>query len=241
MPGPASLFREIHRVRRFLRDVQEQLDRLPRQRKAHQARIASREQALRDEQEAIRKLKVTASDKEKQLKARGDQIARYEAQQTQVGSKKEYDALVLEIAHNREACGRLEEEALTAILESDERAPRLPELEKALAAARAELEKFESEVAPRAAMLKSELEKATAQLKGLDAQVPPDLHSQYQRTITSLGADGMAEVRDRVCTSCHTEIIRGVEMALQADSFVVCKSCGRILYLPAPAATGDEE
>ncbi|MFO0927520.1 MAG: hypothetical protein U0736_10840 [Gemmataceae bacterium] len=240
MPGVASLFREIHRVRVFLRDLQEQLDRIPRQRKAYQAKIASREQALKDEQEAIRKLKVTASDKEKQMKGKGDQIARWQQQQTQVSSKREYDALVLEIAHTREACGRLEDEILTAILEADERTAKVPGLEKAVADARAELQKFEADVAPRSSTMKAELEKATAQLKALDAQIPPDHRAQYARTVTSLGADGLAEVRNRICTNCHTEIIRGVEMTLQADGFAVCKSCGRILYLP-PTATDDSE
>lgn len=240
MPGVASLFREIHRVRLFLRDLQEQLDRIPRQRKAYQAKIASREQALRDEQDAIRKLKVTASDKEKQLKAKGEQIGRYEQQQNQVTSKREYDALVLEIAHTREACAHLEDEILAAILESDERTAKVPGLEKAVADARAEQTKFETDVTPRATTMKAELEKATAQLKALDAQVPPDHRPQYARTITSLGADGMAEVRNRVCSNCHTEIIRGVEMTLQADGFAVCKSCGRILYPPAASIAEDE-
>src|SRR3954469_25434813 len=121
MAGPASLFREIHRVRRFADDLQEQLDRVPRQRKAYQAKLQRQEQALREEQEAIRKLKVTAADKEKQLKGKGEHIARYEQQKNASTSKREFDALVLEIAHNKEACGRLEEEALAAMEEGDAR------------------------------------------------------------------------------------------------------------------------
>ena len=74
MSGPAPLFREIHRLRRYARDLQEQLDRIPRQFKAHQARLQKREEDLRAMQEAIRKLKVTASDREKELKARHEKI-----------------------------------------------------------------------------------------------------------------------------------------------------------------------
>src|SRR3954466_463158 len=104
MPGPMRVFREIHRLRTLIHNVQEQLDRLPRLRKAHQARLAKQEQSLRDAQEAIRKLKLTVRDREKTLEDKHGQIARYEGQINQVSSKKEYDALLLEIAHAKTLC-----------------------------------------------------------------------------------------------------------------------------------------
>lgn len=233
--------REIHRLRRFADGLQEQLDRIPRQRKAYQAKCAKQEQALKDEQEAIRKLKVTASDKEKQLKGKHEQITRFEQQKNTVGSKKEFDALNLEIAHARETCSKLEDEILAAMLESEERTARVPELEKALALVRAEVARFESEIGPRKLDSEAQLIQAQKDLKSCEARIPRDLRPQYDRTISSLGADGMALVRDRSCTNCNTEIIRQVELSLQNDEFVVCRSCGRILYPPAPEHVVDED
>lgn len=243
MAGPAPTFREIHRLRRYARDLQEQLERLPRQRKAHQARQAKAEQSLKDEQEAIKRLKLAATDKEKTIRQKTELIARYEAQMNTVGSKKEFDALKLEIAHNQELCRKLEEEVFAAMAEGEERTARLPDVEAALAQVRADVAKWEADARPREADLKAQLEQAQKDLKEQEAKLPADLRPMYARTMSSLGADGLAEARDRNCTSCNTEITLQMKEDLQYERFVLCRSCGRILYLgeKGPATGEDEE
>src|SRR5260370_26550970 len=105
---------------------------MPRRVKGEQTRGANREQALREGQEAVKHLKVTASDKEKVLKSEHDKIARFEKQINDVSSKKEYDALQLEIAHAKGECSRLEDEILAALTEGEERTAQLPDAEKAV-------------------------------------------------------------------------------------------------------------
>src|SRR5947209_6043265 len=130
MSGPAVTFREIHRLRRFARDLQEQLDRIPRQLKVHQAKVTRQEDLHRECLEAIKRLKVTAHEKEVSLKTTHGQIARHQQQLETAGSKKEYDALQLEIGREREKLRRLEDEVLTAMAEGEDRAAQLPDLEK---------------------------------------------------------------------------------------------------------------
>src|SRR5690242_3069240 len=109
MPGPAVLFREIHRLRRFAHDLQEQIDRAPRQQKAQQAKVARQEELYRQAQDAIKHLKVDIHSKEVTLKTTHGQIAKYQKQLNEAESKKEYDALQHEINDARTACQRLEE------------------------------------------------------------------------------------------------------------------------------------
>jgi predicted nucleic acid-binding Zn-ribbon protein len=241
MAGPMPVFREIHRLRSFEHALKEQLDRIPRQRKNHQNKLAKQEQALLDTQEAIRKLKVTASDKDKELKGKDAQIKRYQEQLDQVTSRKEDDALRLQIAHAKTVCGHLEDEIFQALSEVDEKTPQIPELEKAVTAARDELAKFEAESKTRQADLEAQLAQARAELKAVESNVPDDLRPQYNRTIASLGHDGLAVVRDRTCTACYTELIRQTITELEDERFVVCKSCGRILYLPEIVKRGQDE
>jgi predicted nucleic acid-binding Zn-ribbon protein len=226
------VFREIHRLRTFIHNLSEQLDRIPRLRKAHQARQSKQEQAVRDTQEGIRKLKVAASDKEKTLKSKHGQIARFEEQVGLVSSKKEYDALQIEIAHARTVCGQLEDEILQALTEIDEKTAELPGLERALAQVKDEVAKFEADAQARAADFQAHLAQARKELQAVEVNVPADLRPQYNRTIASLDHDGLAAVRDQTCTACYTEITFQDLSALQRDQFVICKSCGRILYLP---------
>jgi uncharacterized protein len=241
MAGPASVFREIHRLRRFLRDAQEQIDRIPRQRKAYQAKLAKSEQAMKEENDAVKKLKVTAADREKTLKSTDDQIKRYQTQLESAANKKITDALTLEIAAARQRCDKLEDEILAAITDGEERQAKLPELEKAVATVRADLARFEAEVAPRKAMLDANLREAQGQLAAQEKQIPDDLLPQYNRTIASQGADGFALVENDTCTGCNTEIIRQVRLDLSRGLFLMCNSCGRILYPPVEVAKPDDE
>jgi predicted nucleic acid-binding Zn-ribbon protein len=242
MPGHASLFREIHRVRRYLRDLQEQLDRIPRQIAAHQARIQKREEELRTTQEQIKKFKVLASEKEKGIQAQQARLSRYEEQNNQVTSKKEYDALQLEIAAARTLRDKLEDEALQALTECEEREEKIPGMQQGVADARAELARYQADVAPRKTDLDAQRTQAQTELQGLEVQVPEDLRPQYRRIIVSRQADGMAAVKNGNCTACYTEIIPQAQSDLEADKFVVCGSCGRILYLPEqPRRSADED
>ncbi len=244
MSGPAPIFREIHRLRRYISDLQEQLERIPRQLKVFQARLAKQELALREGQDTVKRLKVSATEKEKALKSQLQTIEKFQKQLNDISSKKEYDALHLEIAHARKDSSRLEDEVLVAMTEGEEIAARLPEIEKAVKLARDEVKKFETESGPRKDDLAAQLKEALEQLKSVEETIPPDLMQQYTRTISSHGADGLAAVRDRICENCSTEIPAQIQNELLQQMFVSCRSCGRILYLPvgaAPAGRDEDE
>jgi predicted nucleic acid-binding Zn-ribbon protein len=239
MSGPAATFREIHRLRRLVHDLQEQLDRIPRQLKAQQAKLARHEEQHREAQEAVKKSQVGVKKREGELKDAHALVARLE--KVEVSSKKEYDALQAEIAHARAECQRLEDEILAGLMEGEERAAALPEQERLLQQGRDELAKFEQESAGRKTSLASQLAAAQAQLKEAETNIPADLRTQYNRIVTAKGPDSMAVVRDRTCKACHTEITVQSSHDLQQEMFVVCRSCGRILYLPEQAAPPEGE
>jgi uncharacterized protein len=240
MSGPALVMREAHRLRKLARELQEQLERGPRQIKAHQAKIARQETLLRDEQDAIKKLKVGMHEKEVSLKTTHTQIAKYEKQLAESASKKEYDALQNEIAIARERTRQIEDEIFAAITEGEERAARVPELEKALRQAKDDAAAFEKGTAERNAGLTTHLAETQSKLKEVEATIPVDVRTQYNRIVTAMGPDGFAAVQDRNCTACHTALTVQHYTDLQQNLFSVCRSCGRIFYLPDQPAVADE-
>jgi predicted nucleic acid-binding Zn-ribbon protein len=235
MPGPAVVMREVHRLRKLARDLQEQFDRGPRQLKAQHAKVARQETLLHEEQDLIKKLKVATHEKEVSLKTAHSQIAKYQKQLSEAAAKKEYDALQNEIAVAQERTRQLEDEILTAITESEERTARVPELEKAVRQAKDEAAAFEKGTAERNADLSARLAEAQGRLKEVEAGVPADVRGQYNRIVTAMGADGFASVQNRTCAACHTGLTAQQYTDLQQDLFVLCKSCGRILYMPEAA------
>jgi predicted nucleic acid-binding Zn-ribbon protein len=232
MSGPAVLFREIHRLRRFTRDLQEQIDRAPKQQKVQQAKVARQEELYRESQEAIKHLKVEIHSKEVTLKTTHGQIAKYQKQLNEAESKKEYDALQHEINDARSACQRLEEEILNSMGESEEKTAQLPELEKAVRQAKEECAQFEAGTKERLASLQTQLAESHKQLQEQEATIPSAIRSSYERVAAARGADALSAVQGRTCAACYTEITAQQANELQQELHVLCKSCGRILYLP---------
>ena len=232
MSGPAILFREIHRLRRFAHELQEQIDRLPRQQKIQQAKVARQEEALRAAQDAIKHLKVEIHSKEVALKSAHGQIAKFQKQLNDVGSKKEYDALQHEIRDAKGTCERLEEEILTGMAESEEKTAVLPELEKGVKQAKEEHARFEAGVQERLTALRTQLAEAQKQLQEQESSIPANIRPHYERVVAGMGHDALAGVKGRTCTNCYTEITAQQHNELQQEMYVLCKSCGRILYLP---------
>ena len=232
MPSTAELMREVHRLRRFARDLQEQIERAPRQVQIQKAKVKRQEDAAHDNHEAIKKLKVAVHEKEVSLKTTHGQIGKYQQQLNEAGSKKEYDALQSEIAAAREKCGRLEEEILSAMSETEERTAKIPELDKAAQTAREEFARWEQDSGARLAALKQQLDETQARLKEVEAAVPKEVRSTYDRIVRGKGVDAFAAVENRGCAACRTEITAQQYNELLMGGFVVCKSCGRILYLP---------
>src|SRR5207237_417472 len=78
--GLGSSLREVHRLRRHVKNLQEEIDRAPRQEKAQQTKVARQEEILREAQEGIKKSKVAIHDKEVSLKTIHSQIAKHKKQ-----------------------------------------------------------------------------------------------------------------------------------------------------------------
>jgi predicted nucleic acid-binding Zn-ribbon protein len=224
--------REIHRLRSYARDLQDRINRGPIQLRAQQANVTKQEEALAQGQEEIKKLKITIRDKEGTLKTKNQNIVKHEKQLNQAASKKEYDALKSEIEHDRKDVGRLEDEILDAMGAAEEKTTRLPELEKAVKQAKADLAKYESESGARLAALAEERDKTLRQLAEVETTVPPNVRETYERMTRGQGEDALAAVVNRTCAACYTEITAQGYNELLAEQFVQCKSCGRILYLP---------
>jgi predicted nucleic acid-binding Zn-ribbon protein len=237
MSGPAVLIRESHRLRHFIHELQEQIKRAPIQLKAQQAKVARQEELQREGQEALKKLKIATHDKEVSLKATHSLIAKHQQQLQTATSKKEYDAFQVEIKHERGQAAKLEDEILALMSETEERTAKLPELEQNVKKAKQEFEAWQAGAKDRQAAFEAQLRDAETQLKAVEEQLPKSILSPFQRAVNAMGPDAMAAVREHNCTACSTEITAQAYNELLMENFVMCKACGRMLYLPEEAAT----
>jgi predicted nucleic acid-binding Zn-ribbon protein len=231
MAGIGDTFREIHRLRRHARDLQQEIDRGPIQLKARRNVAAKVEAAYKDAQDELKKVKVATHDKEGSLKATHTQIAKYEKQLDDVTDKKQFDALKHEIAAAKQKAQSIEDEILEGMSDAEERTAKLPEQERAAAKAKDDLAAFEKDQVERLARLAEQLKAALAQLKEVETQIPEQYMPQYQRMVNAFGADSLAAVQNHSCTQCHTHITVQQMHEVETGEYVVCRSCARGLYL----------
>jgi predicted nucleic acid-binding Zn-ribbon protein len=231
MAGAAAIIAEIHRLRSQARALQERIDLAPKQYKAQQGVIAKREDELKQGQETIKKLKVAIHEHEVSIKAAQQQIAKYEQQLNDIHSKKEYDALKHEIAGVQDKIRAIEDQILTAMMDLDAKTTLVPPLEEAVKKAKAEFANFERDYQERLDLWSKERDASAQGISAEEAKLPPDIRPQYDRLIKAMGPDAMAHVEGKNCAACYTEMTAQWYNNVLKRQFVVCRNCGRILYL----------
>jgi uncharacterized protein len=231
MPGPAGIFKELHRLRQHARDLQSELERGPRILKAQEDKLANQEVSLKDYQESIKKFKVAILQKESQIKAKQQQIAKHEKQRNEAKEKKEYDALNVEIASDKKDVQKIEDEILADMEQVESMTAQIPLKEQESQKVKQDIARVIDDIQARRKTLTDLLQQAHQQIEQVEATLPEDVRTQYNRLVSAMGADSISAVRGRTCVACYTEITAQNYNELRMEQFVVCKSCGRILYL----------
>lgn len=232
MATPAELMRDLHRLLRFIRDLQHEIADAPRELAAERSRLARAEARFKEAQDRLKQLKVQVHEKETTLKGLFQQIKKYEKQRETATSKKELDAFDHEIEHARQQCSNLEDQILQGLSDIDDQTALIPVLERELAEVRREVSQFEAEAGERLQRLQRELDQTQHDLRAAEQAIPEEILPTYRRLVTSLGAEAMAPLVDRVCQGCMMTQTLQRSYDLAAGQFVTCSNCGRALYLP---------
>ena len=231
MSAPGAILREIHRLRRNAKDLKGKIDQGPRQLKGQEDKVTRQEQILKQAQEDLKRLKVATHEKEVSLKASDELVKKYTKQLSDIMSKKEYDALKAELAHARDKAAKLEDQILEALGQLEEQTAQIPVLENHLKETRAQAEQFNRDYQARLADLANQLKDVQSKLAEVEGTLPEDIKPLYDRLTSLKGEDALALVESRTCTACYTEITPQSYNDLIRALFVICKSCGRMLYL----------
>lgn len=241
MPSPAEILRELHRLQIHVANLQNEIERGPRMLKAHQTKVAKHEETIQKTHDQIKKLKVAMHSKEVSLKEVQQLVAKHETQRNQASSNKEYQALQHEIENERQKFRKIEDEMLVDMEAIESLTLKVPEYEKEMEKTKQEVAKVVDDIQSRRTSLVDMLDGAHKQIAEVQAQLAPDVKTHYDRLIAARGQDALAAVGGQTCTACYTEITAQSYIDLRRGAFVLCKSCGRILYITEQPAAAAEE
>lgn len=231
MESPTSLLEEIHTYLLRIRSVSEELSEGPRRLKRLQTKVAAAEKALADHHAKIKSMKVSINDKEVSLKANAEQIRKYKKDLNAITSKKEFDALNIEIAGLEKRNGDLEDEGLQLMTQVEEETARVPAREQAITDAKAAFAKAEGEYQGQLPAWQNRLEEAKQQFAQKKVLMPEEWSKVFDKHELTEAADVLAALSGRSCSACYTEVTAQQVAMITAGRIEACKSCGKLLYL----------
>ena len=234
----SEIMRTLHRIHTQLSDLRGRIVAGPRQVAAHTAQVEAAEAARTGVQEDVKKAKMAADQKQLQLKTSEAKIRDLDAKLNACKTNREYQTLTEQIAADKMATKVLEDEILESLDRVDLIKKTLPAAETAVEAARKLLGETKARVATEGTHLEAEVKRLRGELEASERELPADIRDLYDRAVKQKGAEGMAPLDGESCGGCYHQITGNMHSELLVGKVVMCRSCGRLLYLPERASSG---
>jgi uncharacterized protein len=231
MSASSQAIKALHDLHVKLQGVQEDLARGPRQIAAKQTAVDKKKAELDARRDKFKQLKLTADQKNLQLKTNEAKINELRTKLNIAASNREYEIITGQIAADTMANSVLEDEILEALTRIDAMQGEVKEAEQELVAAEAALQKTKADVAAREPGLKETAAALEKQVAEAEKFLPGEIVPQYRRAVQGFGAEALAAVENRVCTACHMQLTAQRMVELNSGKLMFC-GCGRLLYNP---------
>jgi predicted nucleic acid-binding Zn-ribbon protein len=231
MPPVTDVFRECHRLRVHLRNLNKEIELGPRVLKGKQEELEEARQEYKEHHDSITRFKLKQREDEGSLKQTDTRLAKLGEQLLGTSVQKEYEAKQHEIAHAKGKKAELEDAILNSMTEIDERTAAIPAVEKKWADAQAAFAEFQKQAAERLEMLKGDKTASEALLAKAEEGIPEDIRPRYEKLVKAHGPEAMAPVKNKTCMGCRTDLTDQKLIELRRGEFMQCPTCGKMLFV----------
>ncbi len=196
-------------------------------------RLDAARQRLKGNQEARRGL-------EKDAAVFQGRVGKFKDQLSEVKTNREYQAIQHEIETAQRDLGAVEEKVLERMLEADDIAADITQVDAALATQRKDVDTEKTTLSRELVSVEAALTEAAQARTSLLADMEPRLIALFEQVARARkGVALCSATRDGLCSVCHVRLRPQVfQLVRQNDSIIQCDTCQRILYYvppPAPA------
>jgi predicted nucleic acid-binding Zn-ribbon protein len=233
MSTAASGLKHLHELQQRMRDVEDRLRRGPKQIEARRQQVEKRREELTARREQLKKLRMAADQKSLQLRTNEAKISDLRTRLNQCSSNREYDIIRSQIDADSMANSVLEDEILEALEKVDEMQRSIEHSDREVATAEREVERVRQEVSSAEPGLTRQAAELKAAIAEAERVLPATVMDNYRRLVQAHGADALAPVENRACTSCSTILSPQEVVNLNTGKLTFCRACGRLLYLVA--------
>lgn len=214
--------------------MRRQLQALPREKEALEARIRERGATLQQHRLEAQRIETQRKELDLEVQSHKQQIAKYRQQQLQTRKNDEYAALGHEIERAEKRIVEIEDRELDLMEKFDA-------AQKAIASEGAQVAEFERAVRAQISDVERKLKAVESQIAEADAareearsKIPPNILKRYQRILDHRGDAALVPlVHNSTCGGCHMKVTSQTALDVKAArGLVACENCGRILYDP---------
>ncbi|QDS89914.1 Putative zinc ribbon domain protein [Rosistilla ulvae] len=231
-----STISSLHRIHKQLTELNNRINRGPRQMKASIAAIEACKAAEAEAQATLKQAKMACDKKQLQLKEREQRVIDLKGKLNTAASNREFQTFKEQIAADEQANGVLSDEILEAFDQIERLTQELQHRSAELKQREDDQASLQSEVDARMAEANVELQSVMAELTEAEQQLPDDAVDIYQRLIRSQGEDGLAPVEGQSCGNCGATFAPQTLNRLMLSHFICCPTCGAILYMTADSS-----
>jgi uncharacterized protein len=230
-PQLIELLRTLHRLHRQISDLKGRQEHGPRQIQAAEANVQRCEEDAEKAKDEAKAVRVDADKKQLQLKTNENKVKELQAKLNAASSNREYQILKEQIAADEMANSVLADEILESFDKVDAYLESVKKADAVLVSAKKVAEEIRAEVAAAAPLIAADLARVQAELAEREKELPEDILEFYRRTTRNGGEEALAVLEGQCCGGCHQQMPLNQCSNVMLGKPVVCKSCGRLLYL----------
>jgi uncharacterized protein len=232
MTATAEILRDLHLLHQRAKALRDRLASAPRTLAARQTALASRQADLEKARKALQDAKVQLKKNEHALQAQQAKIDDLKVKLNQVKKNEEYKALQNQIAHDKAAMSKTEDETLQTYELIESQSATFAKLEAELKSFARDVDALHTEIESQASAHKSQLQELEQAIVEAEISIPEQERERYSRTVRQFGADALAACENGACLGCFTSVTtQMLNHLINGDQLMFCKSCGRLLYL----------
>jgi len=238
MTATAEILRDLHLLHHRAKALRDRLASAPRTLAGRQAALANRKADVEKARKALQDAKVQLKKHEHALQAQQAKIDDLTVKLNQVKKNEEYKALQNQIAHDKAAMSKTEDEILQSYEQIETQGVALAKLEAEIKSFAQDVVAIQTEIESQTSSHKAQLQELETAIVEAEISIPEQERERYSRTVRQYGADALAACENGACLGCFTSVtMQMLNHLINGDQLMFCKSCGRLLYLAEHAET----
>ena len=234
MSTAASGLKELHQLHTQLHQVQQKLLSGPKKIRASEKSVQRKKDEIEASQQQLKELRMAADQKSLQLKTNEAKIIELKSKLNTATSNREFDIIRSQIDADEMANSVLEDEILEALDKVDKMQSTIEQLNSELQEATAKAKKVTDDVAAVEPSQQADAEELQGSLSIAERALPGQVAEVYRRLVQAHGADALAPVQNKSCTSCLTILRLNLIVELNVGKILFCPTCGKLLYIDEP-------